>query len=96
MRGTKLRLDSQSVWVEFKYEKMASFCFYCGRMDHQEKSCSVRTGDARVRKLQLGQYGLWLRAEANRAVPKSPSSSQFQKAATSSGVPFDLASNSQQ
>lgn len=27
------------IWVQFKYEHLPSFCFYCGRIGHTEKFC---------------------------------------------------------
>lgn len=42
-------------------------------MGHQEKVCSIRTGDARSGKLQIGQYGLWMKAETTKAGPKNSS-----------------------
>lgn len=71
LRGTKLRFQSQTVWVNFKYEKLASFCFYCGRVGHMEKSCSIRIDAAKSGTVQTGQYGPWLRADNVRPNPKS-------------------------
>lgn len=34
LRGTKLKLDQEVLWVEFKYEQLAFFCFYCGLIGH--------------------------------------------------------------
>lgn len=52
------RNSSQSTWVEFKYERLSDFCYRCGRIEHEEKSCSylvAMIGRGRV-------YGKWLRA----------------------------------
>lgn len=58
----------------------------------QKKSCLVRMGDARVEKLQIGQHGLWMRADNNRAGSKSPASSPTQKNTNISRVQaFNLA-----
>lgn len=63
LRGTKLRFQNQTVWVAFKYERMASFCFYCGMVGHLEKSCSARIGDVKDGNLLSGQFGDWLKAD---------------------------------
>lgn len=44
MRGTKLKFSEQEVWVYFKYENVALFDFYCGRISHSERNCWVRKG----------------------------------------------------
>ena len=31
--------DSDSRWVEFKYEHLPVFCYLCCRLDHDEKEC---------------------------------------------------------
>lgn len=54
LRGTKIRFQGQTVWVEFKYEKLVSFCFNCGRVGRLERSCLVRTGDAKAGQLREG------------------------------------------
>lgn len=36
IRGTNLKLADESLWVDFKYEKIPTFCFYCGILGLQE------------------------------------------------------------
>lgn len=46
-------------WVDFKYEKLPQFCFYCGKIDHGKQGCIEKQEDnQRVRSRNLGQ---WLR-----------------------------------
>lgn len=42
LRGTKINIDGEQEWIDFKYELLPSFCFYCGLIGHQEKSCEKR------------------------------------------------------
>lgn len=63
------------MWVDFKYEKLASFCFYYSHVGHLEKLCSTRTEDANLQKILAGQYGKWLRVDSFKSVPKNPSPS---------------------
>lgn len=70
MRGTHLRFDEDSVWVEFRYEKLPTFCFYCGVVGHQEKSCGKKTLDAQKDEIREGQFGEWLRATNTGGVKK--------------------------
>lgn len=62
LRGTKLRFKDQVIWVRFEYERMASFCFYCGLVGHLEKNCVSRLRDAKSGNLTVGQFGDWMRA----------------------------------
>lgn len=65
LRGTKLMLEDELVWVEFKYEKLLVFCYYCGKIGHQERSCERKVDDARGGKVVEGQYGNWLRVQGS-------------------------------
>ncbi|CAA0841608.1 Unknown protein [Striga hermonthica] len=61
LRGTHLKLGTDSTWVEFKYENIQNFCYYCGRIGHGDKNCSSKRDDANRSVLNIGQYGDWLR-----------------------------------
>lgn len=73
LRGTKLSFEEHTVWVSFKYEKMATFCFYCGLVGHSEKTCTTRLADAKKGTIVAGQYGDWLKAAVVKPVPKASS-----------------------
>ncbi|WOG86659.1 hypothetical protein DCAR_0205876 [Daucus carota subsp. sativus] len=47
-------------WVNFKYERLGSFCFVCGIIGHTERECNVVYAhpDKEVERA----YGVWLRA----------------------------------
>lgn len=45
MRETIFRLKHSKVWVDFKYEQLPTFCFYCGCVGHNERGCSLRRED---------------------------------------------------
>lgn len=63
MRGTKMRLENEIVWVEFRYEQLLTFCFYCGIVGHQEKSCERKIKDSKELKINEGQYGESIRVQ---------------------------------
>lgn len=44
LRETKLKLDEELVWVDFRYEQLPAFCFYCGIIGHKEKNCKKTIG----------------------------------------------------
>lgn len=52
--------------MDFKYENIATFCFYCGTVGHSEKNCLARKSDAKNRTVLEGQYGDWLKADQGR------------------------------
>lgn len=66
--GTKIKYQDQEVWVKFKYENIAKFFFYCGKVGHSERICIGRKGHTKAGKLAKGQY--WLKEESVKASPK--------------------------
>ncbi|KAE9465719.1 hypothetical protein C3L33_02375, partial [Rhododendron williamsianum] len=61
-RGCMIRFASNSpVWVEFRYEKLPSFCRYCGCVGHEMLNCDKRFLDLENEVVQPLQYGEWLR-----------------------------------
>lgn len=61
LSGTKVKCSNQEAWVDFKYENMGLFYFYCGLVGHVERSCWE--GDAKKGQILEDQYGEWLRAD---------------------------------
>lgn len=60
-RGMRLELKSGvKKWVDLKYERLGTFCYYCGIMGHSEKFCAKKIAD-KVSDNSL-PYGPWLRA----------------------------------
>jgi hypothetical protein len=57
-RGRSLTIAGKSHWVSFKYENLPVFCFYCGRIVHEEGGCPKR-----IKTGQSKEWGVWLRAE---------------------------------
>ena len=56
--GYVSNMDGDRCWVSFKYERLLTFCFKCGKIGHDEKHCGVVTEKQSMEK----QYGDWLRA----------------------------------
>lgn len=61
----KLRkIGGEWVWVVFKYERLYTFCYYCGKVGHSEKFCvKAIESDAPLNEYV---YGPWLRVPARR------------------------------
>lgn len=61
-RGTKLKFKQSEIRVEFKYEQLPIFCYYCGQVGHNEKLCLKRKQDVERNCVLTDQFGIWLRA----------------------------------
>ena len=58
-------MDGDRCWVSFKYERLPTFCFSCGKLGHDEKHCGVVAEKQSMEK----QYGDWLRAGSTSKGP---------------------------
>lgn len=47
-------------WVNFKYERLSTFCFVCGIIGHSDRDCGIVY--ANPEKDIVHAYGVWLRA----------------------------------
>ena len=45
-------------WVDFRYERLPTFCYICGILGHDEKHCQASP----MEQLSGRQYGEWLKA----------------------------------
>ena len=45
-------------WVDFRYERLPTFCYRCGILGHDEKHCQASS----MEQLSGSQYGEWLKA----------------------------------
>lgn len=53
-------------WVDFKYERLPNFCFFCGILGHSDKLCPKLFEGM---SMDLGKpFGAWLRATGRRAL----------------------------
>ena len=76
-RGKVASDDGEKFWVRFKYERLPTFCYHCGRLGHDDKHCPETAELQNTSR----QYGDWLRAFGSaRAVgdrSKSTSNGEF-------------------
>ncbi|GAU43133.1 hypothetical protein TSUD_348540 [Trifolium subterraneum] len=65
MRGTVVCYQGRSLRVFFKYERLPTFCFNCGRIGHQKKTCEYNEeeeeGFGEVEEKEYS-FGPWLKA----------------------------------
>lgn len=55
------RENKEKVWAEVKYEKIADFCFGCGRLGHMVRFCENK-GEMGEEIEGRRRYGLWMKA----------------------------------
>jgi hypothetical protein len=58
-------VGGKDYWVTFKYERLPSFCFNCGRILHGVKGCPVKRSQRRHDDGPK-DWGVWLRAVDSR------------------------------
>ncbi|XP_058776207.1 uncharacterized protein LOC131650519 [Vicia villosa] len=73
-RGTVVRFKEKNSKVFFKYERLPTFCFICGRLGHQLKDCEAvgelsEEGFEELEEQDLS-YGVWLRASPLPRIPE--------------------------
>ncbi|RYR26601.1 uncharacterized protein LOC107627562 [Arachis ipaensis] len=56
-------IEDGLLWADFRYEKLPSFCYYCGLLGHEEVNCEKATKDEIIGKTSAKNLGQWLRAE---------------------------------
>ncbi|KAH7516250.1 hypothetical protein FEM48_Zijuj10G0115300 [Ziziphus jujuba var. spinosa] len=61
LTGFLHKVGNGSSWIHFAYERLAEFCYMCGRIGHRKASC---VNLQRVEERNDGEeFGSWLRAE---------------------------------
>ncbi|XP_058774619.1 uncharacterized protein LOC131648902 [Vicia villosa] len=84
-RGTVVTFKGKKIRVHFKYERLPTFCFICGRMGHQIKDCEAveelnEEGFDDIEEQDLA-FGQWLRAS-----PLPKLTDEFKKRDSSSSL----------
>lgn len=52
-------------WINFKYERLSTFCFVCGLIGHSDRDCAI-VYDNPAKVIERA-YGVWLRAPSKNA-----------------------------
>lgn len=57
VRGTKVKYKNCETWIQFRYEQLLAFCYYCGCIGHNERICEKRMEDLQHGTLKEDQFG---------------------------------------
>ncbi|BFG23567.1 hypothetical protein CerSpe_098410 [Prunus speciosa] len=70
------RPDGSETWVEYQYERLADFCYRCGRIGHCMDACNFEVSPEIDAK-----YGEWTRARIIRELvdPKPPTKTPWER-----------------
>ena len=62
--------NGKKTWVSFKYERLPNICYWCGRLDHSDKDCSLWINSKGTLSPSERQYSQNLRAPPYRSYNK--------------------------
>ncbi|CAA0832273.1 Unknown protein [Striga hermonthica] len=82
LHGAKINLGDDMVWVDFRYENLQTFCYYCGVIGHGDRNCAQKKEDIKQNTHNPGKFGEWLKASLGTTYinrEKPPSDRTFQK-----------------
>lgn len=66
-RGRVVRMaGNEKGWVDFRYERLPIFCFWCGKLDHDDRDYPLWIESKESLVIEERQFGPWLRAELGR------------------------------
>ncbi|PKI45618.1 hypothetical protein CRG98_033934 [Punica granatum] len=57
------RRNNSASWVHFKYENLATFCYDCGALGHEQRNCSSNLA------ITPDKFGPWLRFDLKNDIP---------------------------
>ncbi|RYR13556.1 hypothetical protein Ahy_B04g070486 [Arachis hypogaea] len=52
------------IWVDFRYERLPNFCYYCGVIGHEENNCASAVEDQEKGTNRSKNMGPWLKADS--------------------------------
>ena len=91
-KGRMVRMGGPTlVWVDFCYERLPIFCYWCGKLDNDDRDCPLWIQSKESLGPKDKQFGPWLRAESKRLqrplVAEGPKSLTRKNKPTTKGEP---------
>lgn len=91
-RGRMVRKGgTEKLWVDFRYERLPIFCYWCGKVDHDERDCLLWIRSKETIRTEDKQFGPWLRATQDRT--QKPQLIVASPGNSGGGLQPDLAAN---
>ena len=88
-RCCKLWSEGEHVgWALLKFERFPNFCYWCGRVTHNERDCEVWLRGKGNLKKEEQQYGDWLRAKPVQNTKKKKKKTVVVVSGSSCGKPL--------
>lgn len=51
-------------WVDYKFERLNNFCYYCGSLLREQGECGVKLSDEKNGVLKEGRFGQWMKVSS--------------------------------
>lgn len=58
-------------WAALKYERLPNFCYWCGKVTHDERDYNMWLRSKRTLKKEDQQFSAWMRVEASLSYQKT-------------------------
>ena len=66
-RGRVVRMGAtEKGWVDFRYERLPIFCYWCCKLDHDDRDCPLSIKSNESLEFDERQYGSWLQADTEK------------------------------
>ncbi|CAA0818073.1 Subtilisin-like protease SBT5.4 [Striga hermonthica] len=64
LRGTNIKVGTENRLIDFRYENIQGFCYYCGKIGHYDRNILKKQDDVHNNMLNIYQFGEWIRVSS--------------------------------